>query len=209
MTSAAVCQGPAARASMDKKTPKKNRHSESAGGGWWGCWGLGAVGDRRARLRRQKPHPRPEGCLGCQGCFVLEVRCALGIRSPFGLGALGDVPCPRGGPDGPESVCTPSTTHPMFVGCHCFVRTSGLGRGPWLFVLLGRTRPHRDCVCVSHCALAFELRLGVHYLGRPGADLVLGVQVVVGVFGRGVTAARAPLVTKVRVGGGGDWVNGS
>ena len=31
--SAAVCQGPAARASMDKKTSKKNRHSESAEGG--------------------------------------------------------------------------------------------------------------------------------------------------------------------------------
>ena len=31
----ASCQGPAARASMDKKTPKKNRHSESR------CWGGG------------------------------------------------------------------------------------------------------------------------------------------------------------------------
>ena len=29
VASATVCQGPAARASMDKKTPKKNRHSES------------------------------------------------------------------------------------------------------------------------------------------------------------------------------------
>ena len=28
VTSAVVCQGPAAPASMDKKTPKKNRHSE-------------------------------------------------------------------------------------------------------------------------------------------------------------------------------------
>ena len=33
VTSAAVCQGPAPRASMDKKTPKKNRHPESGGGG--------------------------------------------------------------------------------------------------------------------------------------------------------------------------------
>ena len=32
VTSAAFCQGPAARASMDKKTPKKNRHSERGGG---------------------------------------------------------------------------------------------------------------------------------------------------------------------------------
>ena len=32
----AGCQGPAARASMDKKTPKKNRHSESPAGGGGG-----------------------------------------------------------------------------------------------------------------------------------------------------------------------------
>ena len=38
VASAAVCQGPAAQASMDKKTPKKNRHSESVcGGGGGGC----------------------------------------------------------------------------------------------------------------------------------------------------------------------------
>ena len=44
VASAAVCQGPAARASMDKKTPKKNRHPESGrerGGG--GALGKGLL----------------------------------------------------------------------------------------------------------------------------------------------------------------------
>ena len=44
MASATVCQGPAARASMDKKTPKKNRHSESGGGGGVAFLGRGGGG---------------------------------------------------------------------------------------------------------------------------------------------------------------------
>ena len=40
VASAAVCQGPAARASMDKKTPKKNRHSESV---YFVCGGGGVL----------------------------------------------------------------------------------------------------------------------------------------------------------------------
>ena len=58
VASAAVCQGPAARASMDKKTPKKNRHSERPRGGR-GC-------TSRLWARKANPPPTPL-CNGCPG----------------------------------------------------------------------------------------------------------------------------------------------
>ena len=56
VTSAAICQGPVARASMDKKTPKKNRHSESV------LWGGGLDGRCLAAQEVQIPFVVHPGC---------------------------------------------------------------------------------------------------------------------------------------------------